>query len=295
MKIGLCLPYMARDYDRTRILTWAREIDAGPFDTMSCGERITDYTYEMHTLMAAAAAVTERVRLNPALYVLPMRSAVLTAKEIATLDVVAGGRVSVTVGVGGRPLDYRALGAPFERRHQTLDEQVAVMKQVWRGEPLFEGSGDIGPRPPQGGDLPIFAGAMGPKAIARAARWAHGIYAPSMPGDREGHQRVFDLARSAWTEAGRSDRPYLIGGFWYSLAPDAKRELHDYAYNYMRYAGEDLARGMASAMTRHTPQAIIEAIENVRASGADECILVPATAHYDELEKLVRLLADLKL
>ena len=295
MKIGLCLPYMARDYDRARILTWAREIDTGPFDTMSCGERITDYTYEMHTLMAAAAAVTERVRLNPALYVLPMRSAVLTAKEIATLDVVAGGRLSVTVGVGGRPLDYRALGAPFERRHQTLDEQVAVMKQVWRGEPLFEGSGDIGPRPQQGGDLPIFAGAMGPKAIARAARWAQGIYAPSMPGDREGHQRVFDLARSAWTGAGRSDRPYLIGGFWYSLAPDAKRELHDYAYNYMRYAGEDLAHGMASAMTRHTPQAIIEAIENVRASGADECILVPATAHYDELEKLVRILADLKL
>ena len=48
-------------------------------------------------------------------------------------------------------------------------------------------------------------------------------------------------------------------------------------------------------MTRHTPQAIIEAIENVRASGADECILVPATAHYDEIENLVRLLADLKL
>ena len=293
MKIGLCLPYMARDYDRTRILTWAREIDTGPFATMSCGERVTDYTYEMHTLMAAAAAVTERVRFNPALYVLPMRSAVLTAKEIATFDVIAGGRVSVTVGVGGRPLDYQAVGASFERRHQRLDDQVAVMKQVWRGEPLFEGSGDIGPRPPQGGNLPIFAGAMGPKAIARAAQWAHGVYAPSMPGDREGHQRAFDLARAAWADAGRTDKPYLTGGFWYSLAPDAPRELYDYAYNYMRFAGEDVARGMASAMTRHNPQAIAEAIENVRAAGADECILVSATAHYDEIEKLVRLLADI--
>ena len=44
MKIGLCMPYMVRDYDRDRILTWARKIDAGPFDTLSCGERITDYT-----------------------------------------------------------------------------------------------------------------------------------------------------------------------------------------------------------------------------------------------------------
>ncbi|MDX2276867.1 MAG: LLM class flavin-dependent oxidoreductase [Hyphomonadaceae bacterium] len=294
MKIGLTLPYMARDYDRARILNWARQIDAGPFDTMSCGERITDYTYEMHTLVSAAAAVTERVRLNPALYVLPMRSAVLTAKEIATLDVIAGGRVSVTVGVGGRPLDYKALGAPFERRHQKLDEQVAELRRVWRGEPLFEGSGEIGPRPPQGDQLPIFAGAMGPKAIARAAKWADGIYAPSMAGDREGHERVFILAREAWANEGRA-KPYLIGGFWYSLAPDAQRELFDYAYNYMRYAGEDLARGMASMMVRHTPEAIVEAIENVRAAGADECILVPATAHYDEIDKLANIAAKARL
>lgn len=293
MKIGLTLPYMARDYDRARILNWARQIDAGPFDTMSCGERVTDYTYEMHTLVSAAAAVTERVRLNPALYVLPMRSAVLTAKEIATLDVIAGGRVSVTVGVGGRPLDYKAVGAPFERRHQKLDEQVAQMRRVWRGEHLFEGSGEIGPRPPQGDQLPIFAGAMGPKAIARAAQWADGIYAPSMAGDREGHERMFNLAREAWAQAGRA-KPYLIGGFWYSLAPDAQRELFDYAFNYMRYAGEDIARGMASMMARHTSDAILDAIENVRAAGADECILVPATAHYDEIDKLANIAAKVR-
>lgn len=289
MKIGVCMPYMVQDYDRDRILTWARKIEDGPFDTLSCGERITNYTYEMHTLVTAAAAVTSRVRILPSLYVLPMRSAVLTAKEIATLDVIAGGRVAVTVGVGGRPFDYKAVGAPFERRHQKLDEQVAEMKKVWRGEPLFEGSGDIGPRSPQGENIPIYAGAMGPKAMARASRWADGVYSSSMPGDRGGHAHFFEMARAAWRDAGRKDKPYLVGSFWYSLAPNAEHELHEYVYNYMRYQDEGFARQWASTMSRHTPDAILEAIENVRADGADECILVPATAHYDEIDRLLPL------
>ena len=113
MKIGICMPYMTRDYDRQRILTWARKIDQGPFSALSCGERMTGHTYEMNSILAAAAAVTERVRIIASLYVLPMRSAVLTAKEAATIDVISGGRFEVTVGIGGRENDYRAVGAPF--------------------------------------------------------------------------------------------------------------------------------------------------------------------------------------
>jgi alkanesulfonate monooxygenase SsuD/methylene tetrahydromethanopterin reductase-like flavin-dependent oxidoreductase (luciferase family) len=131
---------------------------------------------------------------------------------------------------------------------------------------------------------------MGPKAIARAARWADGIYGTSMAGDREGHERIFQMAQAAWPEAGRVEKPYLIGGFWYSLAPDAEHELTDYVFNYLRYAGEEPARAIASTMTRHTPNAILEAIENVRAAGADECILVPATTYVDEFERLAKLL-----
>ncbi len=289
MKIGVCMPYMVRDYDRARILAWARMIDRGPFDSLSCGERITGHTYEMSTILAAAAAVTERVRIIPSLYVLPMRSAVLTAKEAATLDVISNGRVSVVVGVGGRPNDYRAVGAPFARRHQRMDEQVAEMKRVWSGQPVFEGADEVGPTSPQGADIPIYAGAMGPKAIARAAKWADGIYGTSMGGDREGHEAIFDMARAAWRDAGRTDKPYLMGSFWCSLSPDAERDLKAYVYNYIKYMGEDIGRGMAAAMTRHTADSIREAIENVRAAGADELLICPATAHYDEVERLAEL------
>ena len=294
MKIGVCMPYMVRDYDRTRILEWARRIDAGPFDSLSCGERITGHTFEMQTILAAAAAVTERVRIIPSLYVLPMRSAVLTAKEAATLDVISGGRVAVTIGIGGRENDYRAVGAPFTRRHQRMDEQAAELRRVWRGEAIFEGADEVGPVSPQGAAIPLYAGAMGPKAIARAAQWADGIYGTSMAGDREGHQRIFDMAHEAWAAAGRTDKPYLMGSFWCSLAPDAEAELKRYVYDYLRYQGEHVGRHVADMMTRHTPDAIREAIENVRAAGADELLICPATAHYDEVDGLAEIVAGLR-
>jgi alkanesulfonate monooxygenase SsuD/methylene tetrahydromethanopterin reductase-like flavin-dependent oxidoreductase (luciferase family) len=131
---------------------------------------------------------------------------------------------------------------------------------------------------------------MGPKAIARAAQWAQGIYGASMAGDREGHAAIFDMAREAWRAAGRTDKPYLIGSFWYSLAPNARENLQNYVYDYMKYLGEDVGRGIAAGMTRHTPDAVREALENLRAAGADEVLMVPATSHYDEIDEVVKLI-----
>ena len=88
MQFSTCLPYMERGYDRGTTLDWCRAVDAGPFTTLSCGERITSYAQEMRVVLSAAAALTERVRIMPTLYVLPMHSAVWAAKEIATLEIV---------------------------------------------------------------------------------------------------------------------------------------------------------------------------------------------------------------
>jgi alkanesulfonate monooxygenase SsuD/methylene tetrahydromethanopterin reductase-like flavin-dependent oxidoreductase (luciferase family) len=130
MNIGICLPYMERDYGREEIIAWCEAADAGPFSSLSCGERITGYTLEMRAMLAAAAVLTERVRIMPSLYVLPMHSATWAAKEIATLDVLSGGRVTLGVGVGGREVDYQAVGSSFARRHQKMDDAVASMRKV---------------------------------------------------------------------------------------------------------------------------------------------------------------------
>ena len=291
MRYGICLPYMERDYDRAKILAWCRGVDAGPFHSLSCGERITGYTFEMRTLMAAAAAVTERVRIVPSLYVLPMHNAVWAAKEIATLDVLSGGRVTLVVGVGGRENDFRAVGASLEKRHQRMDEQVAEMRRIWAGEPPFEGADPVGPQPLQAGGPPILIGAMGPKSMARGAQWAQGVYAFAMQGEPSELRANFDMADRAWEQAGRADRPHRVGGMWFSLADNAPRRLKEYVYGYLRIAGEQVANKLASRMTRSSPDAIRRAIDGAREAGAEELVFVPATADLSEVERLSELLS----
>ncbi len=290
MKIGICLPYMKRDLNRQTFLDWCKLVDEGPFSSLSCGERITDYTFEMRAVLAFAAAVTERVRIVPSLYVLPMHSAVWAAKEIATLDQLSNGRVTVTVGVGGRENDYKAVGASFKNRHQRMDEQIAEMRRIWSGEAPFEGADPVGPAPIQQGGPPILAGAMGPKAIARASVWADGLYSFSMNGSRSETDAMFNNGRDAWQAAGRNSAPNLVGGFWYCLADDAENQLKSYVYNYLKVLGDDMANAVAASMTRYTPDNILEAIDDMEAAGSDEIFLVPATAELSELERLMNLL-----
>jgi alkanesulfonate monooxygenase SsuD/methylene tetrahydromethanopterin reductase-like flavin-dependent oxidoreductase (luciferase family) len=242
--------------------------------------------------MAAAAAVTSRVRIVPTLYVLPLHDAVKAAKEIATLDVLSGGRAAVTVGVGGRPNDYRAVSAPFERRHARMDEQVARMRAIWRGEPPFEGADPVGPAPVQAGGPKLYAGVMGPKATARAARWADGVYVWSGNGVKSEIAHLLAQTDRAWQAAKRDKPPRRIGGFWYSLAPrDPLEKLRAYVYDYVAYFGDAPARGMASMMDRASPDAVRASLDDLEAAGCDEVFLVPATAELAEVERAAEIVA----
>ena len=291
MKYGICIPYMKRDYDRETLLNWCWRTDQGPFELLSTGERVTGPTWDMRIILAAAAAVTEQVRIIPSLYVLPSHSAVRAAKEIATLDQLSGGRVDVTVGVGGRWQDYRAVDAPFDKRHQRMDEQVATMKKVWRGEPPFAGCDPVGPVPVQKDGPPLLIGAMGPKSMRRGARWADGVYVFSMNGDRDEVGGMLQMADAAWQEQGNRPAPRKMAGFWYSLAADSEQKLKQYVYEYLRIFGEKTARQTADAAILHTPDAISRALDNMEASGCEELFFVPATTDYRELDGIEELLA----
>ncbi len=291
MKVSLCLPYMEREYDRTTTLEWCRLADEGPFASLSCGERITSYTQDMRILLGAAAALTERVRIIPSLYVLPMHSPVRVAKELATLDVLSDGRVTVTVGVGGREHDYRAIGSPFTKRLQRLDDGVAEMRRIWAGEPPFEGADPVGPEPVQTGGPPIWAGAMNPKAMKRASAWADGVYGFTMDGGVATVREQSQRARDAWRERGRTDRPYVATGFWFCLSSDAETRLRTYAYDYLKIIDEGIARAVAESMKCFTPEAVAESLDAIEAEGCDECFLVPTTLETSEIDRAAALIA----
>ncbi len=195
MRVGIALPTMVAGLTRATLLAWMRGVDDGPFSVLAAGERIAYPTVEMMVTLAAAAAVTERVAIEATVSITPMHAAIEVAKQAATIDVLSNGRFVLGVGVGGRDEDYRALEASTARKHARLDEQVAIMRRVWAGEPPGEGVGPVGPVPVQAGGPRLLSGAMGPKAMARAAHWADGLAGFDLGPDPAGIDRTFRRVR----------------------------------------------------------------------------------------------------
>ncbi len=290
MKIGLCFPYTQEDISRDSMLEWFRRVDEGPFSTISCGERMIGSSVDMMATIAAAAAVTKRVRIVPTLYVLPMHPAIKVAKHAATLDLISGGRTTITVGIGGRVHDYMCMEKEPVRRYAKMDEQVAQIRRIWAGEIPFEGAEPIGPALVQPGGPPILAGVTGPKGIARAAKWADGIYSWSGNGVAEEMKEQQERVMNAWQDAGRDTAPERVAGFWYCLAPNADEKLKAYVYKYIKVMGDEIAKWMASMVDRSTPDAVRASLDAYEELGVEECWLNTATSELAELDGLLEVM-----
>ena len=285
MKIGMTLPSMVAEYDAATTRRWCRRIDDGPYASVSVGERVTFRNQEQLVLLAAAAALTERVRIVATIVVLPLHPAVLVAKQMATLDVLAGGRLTVGVGVGGREHDYRSVGAPFDHRLSRLDAGVASMRAIWAGSPPFEGAESVGPRPVQPGGPPILCSSLGPQSLARAARWADGLAGFTLAGDAAELAATAAAVRASWADAGREEAPTLMTSAWFSLGSDADERHGRYVRDYMAIE-PSLANFMADAATIRSEAALLAALAAAEAAGFDEFMLVPTTSEEAELDRL---------
>jgi len=282
----MTLPTML-PHGRAEVLAWCRAVDDGPFESLAIPERVTYTSHAWTVQLAAAAALTERVRLWTTIVILPAHDAVDVAKQLASVDQLSGGRLTVGIGVGGREHDYRAIGGSFSNRWARLDAQVETMRSIWSGAPPFEGADPVGPPPVQPGGPPIVSGAMGPKALARAARWAIGIDdATTVFGvDEDATAAAFARIRDAWADAGRDDAPHISASLWHALGDGAEERLRSYCYDYMRIMGDDVAAGFASLVSCHTADALRTAVDTLDRLGCDELFLVPTTTDVAELTR----------
>ncbi len=139
---------------------------------------------ELLTAVSYVAGVTSRVRLVTSVMVVPYRAAVHTAKALATIDVLSGGRLTLGVGVGWMREEFEALGAPpFAERGRVTDEYLAAFRELWTA-PSPEFSGDhvsfsniaFEPKPVQRPHPPIWVGGESPPALRRAATTGDGWY-----------------------------------------------------------------------------------------------------------------------
>jgi len=293
VKIGMNLPVMAPGLDRDRILEWSRRIEAGPFSHIAAGERINFPNPEILVTLSAAAAVTSRVGILLNVLVLPMHSAALAAKQMATLDVLSGGRLTVGVGAGAREDDFAAAGVTRpERPLAGLAEQVDVMRRAWSGEIVVPGAErPIEPFPVRAGGPEILAGSLSDASVRLAAAWADGICGFSFGPDIPAVDRSFETARSAWKEAGRDTAPRLVTNCWFALGPQAREQLDAYLIRYLGFLGPGIAERLAPTVTTTSAGALRDVVKRLEDCGADELSLVPTTIDPDEIDRVQEALA----
>ena len=144
--------------------------------------------YDPLTILAFAAARTERITLGTSVLVLPYHNPMRLAKQAATLDQLSSGRLTLGVGVGVIDTELEAMGVPFAERGAYTDESIAIMKTLWRDDnPRHEGRffrfSDMAfsPRPARPEGIPLLIGGVSRAAIRRAARHGHGWHPTAMP------------------------------------------------------------------------------------------------------------------
>jgi probable F420-dependent oxidoreductase len=153
------------------------------------------------------AANTRHLRLATGILILPQRNPVVTAKEVATLDVLSGGRVELGVGVGWLAEEFDVLGVPFEQRGRRTDEYIEVLRTLWTEDVAsYDGSfvrfDQVVSRPrPAQGTVPITIGGHTEAAARRAGRLGDGFF-PGR-GSHDELTRLLDVMRATAGEHGR--------------------------------------------------------------------------------------------
>jgi alkanesulfonate monooxygenase SsuD/methylene tetrahydromethanopterin reductase-like flavin-dependent oxidoreductase (luciferase family) len=284
MQVGIGLPAAIPGATREDLLEWARQADAGPFSSLSIIDRLVYGNYEPLITLAVVAGVTQRIRLMPSVLLAPFRSAAVLASEVATLDALSGGRLTLGLGVGGREDDFRAAGASFQDRGRRFEEQLTTMQRIWSGEPVSADIGSIGPRPAQAGGPPLLIGGLSAAAVRRVGRWGDGYFGTG--ADPATIRQLYDEAQAAWQAAGRSGTPRFVMGLYFALGPDAAERggtyIHDY-YAFLRPMADMLAGAILT-----TPEPIIGAMQAYEAVGVDEVALWPTIADLDQVDRLAQ-------
>ena len=226
VKLGLLLPtrgLLLADRppaNADRVLDLARQAETGGLDSVWVGDSLTAKPrLEPLTTLASVAAVTERVRLGTAVLLMALRHPVLLAQMMATVDLIAGGRLLIAAGVGGafneeQQREWQAAGVAATRRAGRLEEMARIVKGLGGNSPLtFDGrhfSLDevaIGPKPAQAGGIPLLLAchwrAKAREAqIQRAAELADGII--SISDTPEEYAQVVARVQERAAELGRN-------------------------------------------------------------------------------------------
>ena len=195
MQLGVHLPQNEIGHDRAAILDFVQAAEGIGYDSLIMGEHVLaidapaagltrPYTmdwvwHEPFVLFAWLAAHTTRVRFMTSVMVLPLRQTALAARQAAEVDFLSGGRLMLGVGTGWNEPEFEAMGSDWASRGARLDEQVALMRELW-SKPIvnFEGRyhhvRHMGITPTPRRTIPIWMGGMANVVLDRIGRIGDG-------------------------------------------------------------------------------------------------------------------------
>lgn len=236
--------------------------------------------FEQLSTLAFVAGATSRIRVLTSVMVVPHRPPVLTAKMLASIDVLSGGRVTVGCGAGWMAEEFAAVGAPpFKERGKVTDEYLAIFKTLWtQAEPRFAGTyarfDNISflPKPVQRPHPPLWIGGESPAAFRRVVRFGDAWYPigsnPEFPLNslaryRAARDQLEVVAHQAGRDPASIDRAYV------AIWPYERAIKMDDGTRQLLTGGEqaviDDVRAMAELGVRHV-------IFNVQRATLDESI-----------------------
>src|SRR5262245_33259126 len=218
MRLGAIFPTTEIGSDPAAVRDWAQAAEELGYDHMIVYDHVLgavhagrepklmgpyterDAFHEPFVLLAYLAAITERIELTTGVLILPQRQTALVAKQAIELDLLSRGRLRLGVGTGWNHVEYDSLGVPFAERGARLDEQVALLRQLWSEAAIdFRGKfhrvdrAGLLPQPTR--RIPIWFGGFTPVALRRAARTGDGFIFGASPRHMSGmlanlHERL---------------------------------------------------------------------------------------------------------
>jgi alkanesulfonate monooxygenase SsuD/methylene tetrahydromethanopterin reductase-like flavin-dependent oxidoreductase (luciferase family) len=272
MHVGVGLPTTTPGADGALLVEWARRADAGPFSSLAVLDRLLYDSFDPFAALAAAAAVTERIRLATMIVTGPLRSTALLVKDAATVQGLSGGRLTLGLAIGAREDDFDAAGVPHSGRGARLSDQLAELHD-WDASPVVPGT--VRERRPE----LLVGGASGP-AFARMARYGDG-YAHG-GGPPRAFASAATKARAAWSDLGRPGEPRLWGQAYFALGDEAAGEA--YLLDYYAFTGPFAAKVAAGNLT--SPRAIRDFVRAYEEAGCDELVLLPTVSDPGQLDRL---------
>lgn len=288
MRIGIGLPVAVPGRDATMLGQWAAESEGCGFQSLGVIDRLVYDNLDPLVSLAAAAARTERVELvTNVINVGWRRNPVLLAKQLASLDLVSGGRLVAGLALGAWPEDYAVSEAPMAGRGAAFDAALVTMRKVWAGEV----TGVSGPMPALPSGRPeVLIGGLVPAAFARVARYGDGWVAPSF-----GTQMLLDgiaAINQEWAKAGRSGRPRVVVERYFCLGDEADAFADRYLAQYYGESSQEwLPLWRADMLTN--PERLGEELVRLSEAGCDDLVLLPCSSALEQVGLLAGVLDDL--